>query len=196
MRAWRFDEADSLLDDAVRILDQRKAIATAAAASGLAVPDTLRSAYESPDGFASATLEAAAELDVIARYDAAVAARLAASDVVQEIGLLGTAPDADLELARTSFAAGDLTKAAAAARSADAAWSSAVDVGRGRLVGIGALFLVILIAFALVAIWFRGRRGRPAGVVGPQTYATLAATPDPVEGADVEAQGARGAGPD
>jgi len=206
MRAWRFDDANSLLDDAVTILDQRDTIATAAAASGLTVPDTLRSAYESPDGFASATLEATAELDVISRYDAAVAARLAASNVIQEIGLLGSTPDGDLELARTSFATGDLTKAAAAARSADAAWTSAEDVGRARLLSVAALALMTLVAIALFAVWLRRRRRRSAaaptlaaepgassGFVGPETYATLAATPDPGEGPEVEATGARGA---
>ena len=48
------------------ILDERAAIATAAAAAGLTAPDTLRTAFESPDGFASATLEATAELEAIA----------------------------------------------------------------------------------------------------------------------------------
>lgn len=213
MRAWRFDDANALLHDAETIVAQRDVIRTAAAASGLTVPNTLRSAYESPDGFASATLEATAELDVIARYDAAVAARRAASDVVQEIGLWGTTPDGDLELARTSFAAGDLTKAAAAARSADAAWTSAVDVGQGRLVSIAALVLAALLAIVLLAVWVRGRRrpsvavdaratepgsssaepGSSSGFVGPEAYATLAATPDPVEGAEVESTVARGA---
>jgi hypothetical protein len=117
--------------------------------------------------------------------------------VVQEIGLWGTTPDGDLEVARTSFAAGDLTKAAAAARSADAAWTSAVDVGQGRLVSIAALVLAAFIAIVLLAIWLRGRRrtstAASSGFVGPETYATLAATPDPVEGSEVESTVARGA---
>ena len=209
MRAWRFDEANALLKDAATVLDQRNVIAAAASASGLAVPDTLRIAYESPDGFASATLEAAAELEVIARYDAAVAARLAASDTVRDVGLWGTAPDVELELARTSFATGDLTAAAAAARSADATWSSAEDVGLGRIVSFAALALAVLIAVTLVAVWLRGRRRRSrvaaasateshsvGVVVGPDSYATLAATPDSVEGSEVADIGAGGAEPD
>lgn len=197
MRAWRFDDAQALLDDATTILDQRDAIATAAAASGLTAPGTLRSAYESPDGFVSAALEATAERDVIARYDAAIAARVAASDQVHEVGLWGATPDSDLELARTAFATGDLTKAAAAARSADAAWTSAQDVGRGRLVSIGVLGLATLIALALFAVWLHGRRGRRSTVaVGPDAYVTLAATPDPIEGPVIEAHGGTGAEPD
>jgi hypothetical protein len=129
--------------------------------------------------------------------------------VIQEIGLWGTTPDGDLEVARTSFAAGDLTKAAAAARAADAAWTSAVDVGQGRLVSIAALVVAALIAILLLTAWLRRRRrtsttmpalatepGVSSAVVGPDTYATLAATPDPVEGSEVEATGARGAEPD
>ena len=70
MRAWRFDQADSLLTAAAAILDQRTTIASGAAAAGLTAPDTLRTAFESPDGFARATLEATAELEAIDRYEA------------------------------------------------------------------------------------------------------------------------------
>ena len=80
MRAWQFDQATRLLTSARTILDQRAVIATAAAASGLTLPTTLRTAFESPDGFASATLEATAELEAIDRYDAAAAARPDESD--------------------------------------------------------------------------------------------------------------------
>ena len=53
MRTWRFDDAERLLTEAEPILAQRTAIATDAAAAGLAGPDTLRTAFESPDGFAT-----------------------------------------------------------------------------------------------------------------------------------------------
>ena len=67
MRAWRFDDANRLLTAAETVLAQRANIAAGATASGLTVPDALRTAFESPDGFASATIEAQAELDAIAR---------------------------------------------------------------------------------------------------------------------------------
>lgn len=199
MRAWRFDQANILLADGTAVLDQRSAIATRVAASGLTAPDTLRIAFESPDGFATATLEARAELDVIARYDAAVAARPSVSDPLRDLGLWGTSPDGDLEQARTLFATGDLTSSAAAARSAMATWAGAVDVGRGRLISIVALVLAALLAVVLVAVWVRGRRRRRGGggvTSGADPYATLAATPDPDEGAEVRETGARGAEPD
>jgi len=212
MRAWRFDEASLLLAGATSILDQRSAIATGAAASGLTIPDTLRTAFESPDGFASATLEAGAELDAIARYDAAIAARPTATDLLQDIGLWGTSPADDLDRARTLFASGDLTSSAAAARSAGSAWSTAEDVGRGRLVAMAAFVMALLLALVILALWRRGRGRRsqggmdlrrettPAvglvaasGVSTLDPYATLAATPDLVEGTEVGEPRARGA---
>jgi hypothetical protein len=75
MRAWQFDVATQLLDDADRILAQRTEIGDAAAASGLTPPASLEAAFELRDGFATASAEATAELEAIARYDAAVATR-------------------------------------------------------------------------------------------------------------------------
>jgi hypothetical protein len=227
MRAWRFDDAMRLLTAAQAILDQNKTIASGAAAAGLTVPDTLRTAFEGPDGFASATLEATAELEAIARYEAAVAARPTATDVFQDIGLWGSAPEAEVAQARTLFATGDLAGAAGAAGAAASTWSSAGDIGRGRIVSLGALLVALLLVIILLAVWFRGRRrtgplhaalpassvataraalhggspaavdtGSTAGASRPDSYATLAATPDPVEGTAAGDPGARGAEPD
>ena len=182
MRAWRFDTATALLADATRILDQRTAIEAAATASGLTPPDSLRVAFELPDGFASATDEAAVELEAIHRYDAAAATRPAAPDLLQALGLWGATPDAELTQARTLFAAGDLGGSATAATAAAAAWSGADGLGRGRLVSIVALTLAGILAIVLFAAWLRGRRRRrrmlAPGWVSGEPYATLAATPD------------------
>ena len=160
LRAWQFDQATMLLDDARSVIDQRAAIATAAVASGLTAPDTLRTAFESPDGFASATLEATAELEAIHRYDAAVAARPVESDPMVRLGLLGTAPEVDLALARTQFASGDLTGSATSAGAARSAWTGAADVGLGRAVSIAVLAVALVMAVILFAAWLRGRRRR------------------------------------
>jgi len=182
MRAWRFDTATALLDDATRILDQRTAIEAAATAAGLTPPESLHVAFGLPDGFASATDEAAAELESIDRYDAAAATRPAAPDLLQTLGLWGTTPDAELAESRTLFATGDLAGSAAAASAAAAAWSGAEDLGRGRLVSIVALTLAGLLAVVLFGAWLRGRRRRhralAPGWVSEEPYATLAATPD------------------
>ncbi len=158
MRAWRFDDANRLMTDAETILAQRSEITAGAAASGLTVPGTLRTAFESPDGFASATAAAQAALEAIARYDAAVAARpTTAGDTFQEIGLWGTSPGADLEAARAQFASGDLAAAATSAGDAATAWTHAGDIGRGRVISLG-LLLAALLALVVAVIWYRGRR--------------------------------------
>ena len=181
MRAWQFDQATSMLDDATAILDQRTTIAAKAAAAGLTAPDKLRTAFERPDGFDTATLEATAELAAIDRFGAAVAARPAASDPLVSLGLWGATPEADLDQARTRFAAGDLAGSAAAADSAVAAWSGAADVGRGRLVSAAALGLALVLGLVILVIGLRGRRRRHAVAVAADSYATLAPTSDPAE---------------
>jgi hypothetical protein len=160
MRAWQFGQATVLLDHARTLLDQRTAIETAAAASGLTVPTTLRTAFESPDGFASATLEASAELEAIQRYDAAAAAHPNESDPLVRLGLWGATPDAELASARTLFATGDMTGSAAAAGSALSTWTGAADAGRGRAVSLGIVVLVLLLGVILSIAWLRGRRRR------------------------------------
>jgi hypothetical protein len=182
MRAWRFDTATALIDGATEVLDQRSRIKAAATAAGLMPPPTLHDAFERPDGFAGATDEAAAELASIERYVAAAGTRPAAPDLLQTLGLWGATPDAELAGARTMFASGDLAGSATAAGAASSAWTGAEDVGRGRLVSIGALTLAALLAVALVVAWLRGRRRRlralAPGWVSEDPYATLAARPD------------------
>lgn len=192
MRSWRFDQARTMLDATTTILAQRAQIATEAASSGLTVPATLRTAFESPDGFASATLEATGELAAIAHYHTAVAARLAAIDFLQQVGLWGTDPAGDLARAKTMFAAGDLTGSATASGAAAAAWTGAEATGRTRLLSLAGLAVALVFALILLAAWWRGR-GRRGPVVTPESYATLAASDDPTEPVEVGDDGARGA---
>ena len=200
LRAWQFDTATELLTDAATILDQRSAIEAAAAASGLTPPASLQTAFELPDGFTTAEQEAAAELEAIERYDAAAATRPAEPDFLQGLGIWGTTPDAELARARDHFASGDLAAATDSAGTAASIWVSAEGVGRGRLVSIGALLLALLLAVVLLVGWVRGRRRRrrrfAARWVGPNAYATLAATPDPAAPALVGDEESRGADPD
>lgn len=194
-RAWQFETATELLADASAILDQRAAIESAAASSGLTPPPTLQTAFELPDGFTSAAREATAELDAIERYDVAAAMRPAEPDPLQVMGMWGATPDVDLSRSRDLFATGDLAGSSDAAGAAAAAWVSAEDVGRGRLVSIVALTLAFFLAVALFVGWLRGRRRRrlAARWVGRDPYATLAATLDPPPPAVVGDEGNRGA---
>ena len=189
MRTWQFEQAEVLLTNASTVLDQRTAIASVAAASGLSLPPTLRTAFESTDGFASATLEATAELEAIRRYDAAGAARPVAPDPMQQAGLWNTTPEDDLDRARALFASGDLTGSAAAASAAAGTWSDAEDIGRGRFVSLGLLVLAFLLGLTLITVSVRGRRRRARS-------ATLGASADTTEPVDVRGAGARGSEPD
>ncbi len=196
LRSWQFEVASALLDDATAILEQRDEIERAAASAGLTVPDSLHAAFELPDGFATAEQEALAELEAIARYDAAAATRPAEPSPLQVMGLWGETPEIALGQASDLFAAGDLDGANDAAETAAIIWSSAENVGRGRLISIIALTLAILLAVALVTSWLRARRRRrrrfAARWVGRGPYGTLAATLDPPP-AVVGDEGKRGA---
>jgi hypothetical protein len=179
MRAWRFDQARTMLADASTVLGKRAVIVTGAASAGLTVPDTLRTAFESPDGFATATLEATAELAAIDRYVAAVAARRTAVDTMESIGLWGTDPESDLDRARTLFASGDLGGSAGAAGAAESAWTGAADAGRARLMSIGILALALLLGLVILAVWLRGRRRRIPAVAGASAVAVAVAPAAP-----------------
>jgi hypothetical protein len=183
MRAWRFDQARTMLGDAATILDQRATIATGAAAAGLTVPDTLRTAFESPDGFATATLEATAELAAIDGYEAAVAARQTSIDTIESIGLWGMNPEGDLDRARTLFASGDLGGAAGAAGAAESAWAGAAEAGQARLMSLGLLVLAVLLGLVILAISLRGRRPRPTGLASAVAVAVPAAAASSARGA-------------
>ncbi len=165
MRAWRFDDANRLLTEAETILADRTDIAAGAAASGLTLPDTLQTAFENPDGFATATQEAQTELQTIAEYDAAVAARPASTDLITDIGLWGTSPQADLDAAQAQFASGDTDAAVVSAGNAASAWSNAADIGRGRLISLGVIILALLIAIVVGGLWYRGRRRTRRGTM-------------------------------
>ena len=200
MRAWQYVVADDLFDRAESVLAQRLEIDSAAAASGLTPPPNLEEAFSMPDGFDTAAAEAAAELEAIARYDAAVATRPAEPTPLQVLGMWEATPEADLARSRDLFATGDLASSNDAAEAAAIVWVSAEDVGRGRLVSIIALTLAALLAVAFVVAWIRAIRRRrrrfAARWVGRDPYATLAATLDPPPPAVVGDEGRKGANPD
>jgi hypothetical protein len=189
MRAWQFDQATALLRDASTVLAARSAVEAAAQKSGLTPPATLRTAFETPGGFAAATQEATAEQAAIERYDAAVASRIATPDVLQTLGLWDTTPEARLAEARDAFAAGDLKRSVEAAGAASAIWFSAEEIGRSRAISIGAGALAILLALVLLVAMIRGfrrrrRAARTMSMVGPGA-GTVAMAPASGLGSDV-----------
>jgi hypothetical protein len=160
LRAWRFEDASVLLDQATDVLEQRDVVLAAARAAGLTAPASLRTAFEGDDGFDDAIDEAAAELEAIARYRAAVSVRPQVIDQITALGLWNETPDTDLRRAATAFAAGDLSGSASAADHAAAIWAGAAALGQGRAISLIALALAGLVAMVLVIIWSHGRRRR------------------------------------
>jgi hypothetical protein len=160
MRAWQFDQAMELLVAADRVLDGRDAVSDAASAAGLPVPRALQAAFEGNGSFAAAATEADAELQTIARYEQATAARPIAPDLMQQIGLWGTTPAIDLAAAADAFAAGDLQASVDASLRAQLAWDSAQELGRNRAITILAAMLAALIAIAIIVGRIRSARRR------------------------------------
>jgi hypothetical protein len=156
MRAWQFEQAGELLDAADRTLDDRDAVAAAASGAGLDVPLALQAAFEGRGGFAAAGAEADAELAAIEAYEAARVARPAEPDLVQQVGLWDSAPDADLDRSADAFAVGDLRSSVEASAIAGATWEGAREVGRNRIISIVAVSLAVLIA---VGMFVRSLRG-------------------------------------
>lgn len=170
MRAWEFEQAGVMLSDAEEILGRRADLERAAADAGLRIPTRLEAAFEGDAGFATARAEADAEKATIDALVAAAAARPAAPDTLEQIGLLGSSPEETLAAGRAAFSSGDLPVAAAAASSVYTTWAAAAHAGRTRiLAGAGALILVVLGLLGAVSY---ARGWRSARREGPLTSAS------------------------
>jgi hypothetical protein len=165
MRAWQFDTATGLLDEATAVLEQRDTIDTAAADAGLTPPDSLRTTFEDEDGFADAQTEIDQQRNVITHYTDAVDSRPEHPDVFTQLGLWDATPERNLEAASKAYTAGDLEGAATDADDARLTWIGAASVGRTRAaliaaVVIGILLLLGLAVFAFVGCAATGASGR------------------------------------
>ena len=155
MRAWQFDAAMSELHDLMSVIDQRESIARAAAAAGLQPPAALRRAFEGTAGVAAAAAEAVTEQAVIDAFDGVVANEPRNPGALAQIGMLGADPAAEIAAARMAFAAGDLDAAISHARSAQAVWADAAELGGRRVISAATM------AFAIVVLlWLLVRRRR------------------------------------
>jgi hypothetical protein len=158
MRTWQFDEAQRQLAAAEGVVRQRAALEQEAASDHLQLPPTLQHDFETGD-LVSAASEATAELATLGAMEAARAARPTEVTVLDSLGLIGTDPDAALQAAGAAFSAGDLPTAAHEAADAATAWSSAADVGRGRVVSTVGLAAALVVLVVLLA----NRRRRSPG---------------------------------
>ena len=162
MRAWQFGQASELLTAADRALDARDEVMAKASAAKLEVPRALQAAFEGDRGFAAASAEADAELATIRAYAQAAAVRPTELGMVEQIGLWGKAPDADLAHAAAAFSSGDLRGSVDASAAAYSAWDGAREAGRNRVMTILAAAIAAFVAVALVVNGVRGMAARRA----------------------------------
>jgi hypothetical protein len=160
MRAWRFDQATELLTTADAALDARDEVFAKASAADLTVPGALEAVFEGDHGFAAASAEADAELATISAYVMASGARPKDPGIVEQIGLWGNEPAADLAVAAESFSSGDLRRSVEASASAFDAWDGAHDTGRNRIMLLLAATIAALVAVGLVVNGIRGVKTR------------------------------------
>ncbi len=157
LAAWRFDDAESAINQAQSVLRARDDLAVAAAVAGLDLPTNLRDAFETGDPDAAAA-EARIERAIVDQIVAAQAAGAASSSSwLVRVGLLGQDPFAQLVAARVAFREGDLAAAQARAIGAREMWAGAADLGGLRLRGILALLLVVAVGLLFVATRSRRR---------------------------------------
>lgn len=181
MRAWRFGDATTLLDDAAAVLQQRTAVAEAAETAGLIAPDTLRTAFEDDDGFEDAAAEATAELEAIDHYAEAAALRPAEITPILTLGLWGLTPELDLAAARDALARGDLEGSITASDRAAAVWDGAEGAGQGRAISLVLLGLALLLGLVIVVSFVRRRRRRRRALMAHRIVPT---DPEPTLGTD------------
>lgn len=115
---------------------------------------------------------------------------------------LGTQPDTGYEAGRRAFANGDATGASAGAKATLDVLAGAAEIGRQRATMAGIAIAVVVLLLALVVLWLIRRRRRHrrarlevAAATTPDPYATLAATPDPVDPVEAGDAGAGGVEP-
>jgi hypothetical protein len=160
MAAWDFATAETAMDDASAWLDDRDALVTDIAAGGLTTPNRLRDRYAEFGGGPEADAELSAERAVVDAYRTALEASVQERGIVERIGLIADAdPAAVLVRAHGAFGEGDLERALAEARHAQALLDGAQTAGIVRLVS-SALVLAVGLA---AAIWLLRRRRAAAG---------------------------------
>jgi hypothetical protein len=172
--SWNFDSAAAELRTAAAVLDKRDHIAVEAASLQLTPPPTLKSAFEGTRGLSAADEEARAELTTLSAISDAGRLLETAPSTLESIGLLGEAPQHDLDAARTSFEAGDLADSDQAAGRAVTRRADSEGIGRQRVIVVGG-GLLALDGLAMTGIALRRRRRRRRferlrARVNPPTY--------------------------
>jgi hypothetical protein len=166
LRAWQFTAATTELTAARQVLALRASLEQAAKASGLVLPDRIRTLFEAGD-FQGALVEAQAEQAAITAIDDATAGRPASGDLTATVGLVAQDPEHDLASARAALASGDAAGAVTAADRAAQAWMTAPGEGRRRLLMVVSLAVALGVLGASLTGRIRRSRRHPSAVAAP-----------------------------
>jgi hypothetical protein len=162
LAAWRFDEAQAAIAEAISWLAARDELLADIEAAGLMTPDRLRDRYRVSGGGRDARDELEAEAALVAGYDEVRAQIAREPSIVERVGLLGgEEPSAQLAEASALFAEGDLRGAAEEVDAARARLAGASADGAVRLTSASAV-LVVLLALAISMARRRRARGYTA----------------------------------
>jgi hypothetical protein len=169
LRVWQYGQANELMVAATSALEDRDAVFDAAAGAGLDVPSTMEVAFEGTRGFAVTSAEAAAELAAIAAFRDAASTKPVEPTLLDRIGLWGSDPSAAMAAAAAAFTAGDLEGTVQNAGFAKRIWTGASEVGRNRVVAVGASTAALLLGLWLLVRWYRDRSVRRRTIVVGQS---------------------------
>jgi hypothetical protein len=157
LRSWQFDAATAAMGDARTVLAQNAALAGEAARVGLALPDAMRPLFEA-GRFSAAAAEGDAELRALDAVAVAEGQRTPDDDLLSRVGVLWSAPEADLAAAKAALASGQLDIAVSSATAAGREWTGAWQEGRRRaLLAVAFLAMVIVLGASIAT---RARRAR------------------------------------
>ncbi len=158
MADWRFDDAETLIEEAQDVLAVRNRIATTAEVAGLATSDALEQRFETSDDLDGVLGAALAERDAVDAVAAGVRRFEDDRSRLERIGLWGASPETDLDRARGALAEGRLDDAIEATATAVDRLDEAERIGRERAIRAGAVLTVI--ALCAVGLVVRSRRRR------------------------------------
>ena len=144
MRAWRFDDATTLLDQAEAVLGQRPPSSRRRQAAGLTAAAHDAGGLRGRRRTGDATAEATAELEAIDRYPAAVAQPADRRRVrSRRWGSGRVRPTPTSRAAREAFARGDSAGRRPPPTRPTATWARAGAIGQGRAMSLAVLLLAV-----------------------------------------------------
>lgn len=159
--AWRFGDANALVDDSHEVFDRAVALEAQASTRSITVPSDAQEAYEAEGDLEAAFDEAR---DLLEEQQTSLDLVLGAYDrsevtpsFVGSVGLWGEDVDAIVAEAHAAFEAGDHELAADRSAAVTDIRGGAADVGRSRLLLAGGA-LVGAAALVALGLWVRRRR--------------------------------------